>query len=127
LIILPDGEKSGEPALSLWRPSPTDRFGPAFQSSGERGRSQKNREIMESNECPGPCGNIYRNEQSVNADYPPPCVLACIVEKHRKTGDVAANNFQGPVAPKCLGIGIAKIRRKQQFHPRQGHHPVDVG
>jgi hypothetical protein len=33
LISLPDGEKSGEPALSLWRPSPTDRFGPAFQSS----------------------------------------------------------------------------------------------
>ena len=33
LIILLDGEKSGEPALSLWRPSPTDKFGPAFQSS----------------------------------------------------------------------------------------------
>ena len=30
LIILPDGEKSGEPALSVWRPSPTDKFGPAF-------------------------------------------------------------------------------------------------
>jgi hypothetical protein len=28
-----DGEKSGEPALSLWRPSPSGRFGPAFQSS----------------------------------------------------------------------------------------------
>jgi hypothetical protein len=29
-------EKSGEPSVSLWRPSPSGRFGPAFQSSANR-------------------------------------------------------------------------------------------
>lgn len=33
MIILPDGEESGEPAASLWRPSPSGRSGPAFPSS----------------------------------------------------------------------------------------------
>jgi len=41
------------------------------EAVSEHGRSQKNREIMKSNECPGPCGNICGKEQSVNADYPP--------------------------------------------------------
>jgi hypothetical protein len=29
--------------------------------------------------------------------------------------------------PPCRGIGIAKILKKLQLHPRQGSHSVDVG
>src|ERR1700730_5472221 len=33
----------------------------------------------------------------------------------------------GAWEPPCRGIGIAKILKKLQLHPRQGCHPVDVG
>jgi hypothetical protein len=33
----------------------------------------------------------------------------------------------GAWEPLCRGIGIAKILKKLQIHPRQGCHPVDVG
>jgi hypothetical protein len=33
----------------------------------------------------------------------------------------------GAWEPPCRGIGIAKILKKLQIHPRQGCHPVDVG
>jgi hypothetical protein len=31
------------------------------------------------------------------------------------------------VGASCRGFGIAKIFKKQQLHPRQGCHAVDVG
>jgi hypothetical protein len=52
-----------------------------------------------------------------------------------ESAEVAANlkrNFDARFASgealwPCRGIGIAKILKKLQIHPRQGCHPVDVG